>query len=62
MVLETPMGAITIELYWNHAPKTCRVRMSARTSQATRLTFARAEHMGTSQARLLQWHCVSPRD
>lgn len=29
MVLETPMGAITIELYWNHAPKTCRVRMSA---------------------------------
>lgn len=24
VILETTMGAITLELYWNHAPKSCK--------------------------------------
>ena len=27
--IETNMGVFTVELYWNHAPKTCRYRACA---------------------------------
>ena len=28
VVIETAMGALTIELYWDHTPKTCKVSLN----------------------------------
>jgi hypothetical protein len=40
VVLETSVGDITIELYWNHAPRTCRVRASRISLRASLISRA----------------------
>ena len=56
VTIETSLGAFTVELYWDHAPK---VRKSGCKSTTTKATADVQELCGASQERLLQWRHLS---
>lgn len=67
VTLETSMGAITLELYDQHAPKTChnfRVRSSSSPAPSVlrRVAHAGEARTGACAERVLQRHALSSRD